>query len=278
MRKRVIGSVGRVSFEVIKPFGELPDGMSWGAVSACCVDSDDRVYVLRRADPPILVFDQEGSLVGSFGEGEVTEGHGMSITLDDEIWVTDKDGHTVTKFSTAGDVLLRLGRPDTPSLQAPFAHPADVAVHRASGDVFVSDGYGNSRIHRFSADGELIGGWGEAGQDRGQFTVPHAIWIDRRDRVLVADRENLRIQVFTLDGELLEVWTDHYKPMDIYVDGSDRIYVTDQVPRLTVMTLEGDIIARGLHRGHGIWGDSAGNLYSCWPTPADNPVVKLAVQ
>lgn len=277
MRRRVIGSVGQLAFEVVKPFGELPPGMTWGAVSACCVDSKDRVYVLRRTDPPVLVFDPDGSYVGSFGAGEIIEGHGMSITADDEIWVTDKDGHTAIKFSTGGEVLLRLGNPDAPSLQAPFAHPADVAVHRASGEVYVSDGYGNSRIHRFSPDGQLIGGWGQAGQGRGQFTVPHSIWIDRRDRVIVADRENMRIQVFTLNGELMDVWPDHYKPMDIYVDAADRIYVTDQVPRLTVMTLDGEIIARGLHRGHGIWGDSAGNLYSCWPMPANNPVTKLAV-
>ena len=275
MRRRVIGSSRSVSFEVVRPFGDLPEGLTWGGVSACCVDSSDRVYVLRRADPPILVFEPDGSYAGSFGAGELIEGHGMSITPDDEIWVTDKDGHTAVKFSTGGEALLRLGTPDTPTLGAPFGHPADVAVHRATGDIFVSDGYGNSRIHRFSASGDLIGGWGEAGQGPGQFTVPHAIWIDRRDRVLVADRENMRIQIFTLGGDLIEEWRDHYKPMDIYVDARDRVYVTDQVPRLTVMTLDGEVIARGLHRGHGIWGDSAGNIYSCWPQPADNPVVKL---
>jgi len=265
-----------VSFEVVSPFGELPPGMLWGAPSACCVDSRDRVYVLRRTDPPILVFESDGSFVGSFGSGELIEGHGMSITAEDEIWVTDKDGHTAIKFSTGGEKLLRLGSPDSPTFQAPFAHPADVAVHGGSGDIYVSDGYGNSRIHRFSPDGELVGGWGEPGQGPGQFTVPHAIWIDRRNRVLVADRENMRIQLFTLDGELIDIWLDHYKPMDIYVDALDRIYVTDQVPRLTVMTLDGEVIARGLHRGHGIWGDSRGNLYSCWPQSAETPVVKLA--
>lgn len=276
MRRRVVGSTGSVSFEVVRSFGELPIGMPWGAPSACCVDSRGRVYILRRTDPPILVFDSQGSFVGSFGSGELIEGHGMSITADDEIWVTDKDGHTAVKFSTEGERLLRLGSPDLPTFQAPFAHPTDVAVHAGSGDIYVSDGYGNSRIHRFSSDGELIGGWGEPGQGPGQFTVPHGIWIDRRDRMLVTDRENLRIQLFTLDGELIDIWLDHYKPMDIYVDALDRIYVTDQVPRLTVMTLDGEVIARGLHRGHGIWGDSTGNLYSCWPQSADNPVVKLA--
>ncbi len=274
MRERVVGNIEKIAFRVITPFGILPENMSYGGVSACCVDSKDRVYVLRRTDPPILVFESDGTFLTSFGEGHLIEGHGMSISSKDEIWATDKDGHVAVCFNTSGELTMQLGNYQIPRLNDPFSHPSDVAVHN-NGDIFVSDGYGNSRIHHFSPDGKLIKSWGNPGSGPGEFTVPHALAFDSRERLFVCDRENYRIQIFESNGELIDIWTDHYKPMDIYIDKQDRIFITDQVPRLSVLNIDGKVIARGLHRGHGIWGDSKGNIYSCWPQPNSNPIVKL---
>mgnify|MGYP001247727917 CR=1 FL=1 len=113
------------------------------------------------------------------------------------------------------------------------------------------------------------------GAQPGQFTTPHSVWLDKDDRVLVCDRENNRIQIFSTEGDLLGGWADLFHPMDIFIDAQDKVYITDQIPRLSVYTSEGVLVARCLHRAHSISGDSNGNLYTAWPSPAGNPVTKL---
>lgn len=271
MPKRIVGS-GKHTYEVVSPFGKLPEDMRLGGCSAVAVDSKDRVYVLQRQDPPVLVFDTSGNLLSNWGTGLITEGHGIYISPQDHVFFTDKDGHEVLKCTTEGKVLLRLGKRDHPSFQAPFSHPADVAVSK-SGDIFVADGYGNSNVHRFSADGKHRMSWGVPGAKPGEFTTPHGIWVDSGDRVIVADRENNRLQLFSIEGDLLSIWTDFFHPMDLYLDAEGMVYVTDQIPRLSVLTPDGKLAARFLHRAHGTWGDSKGSLYSAWP---GNPITKLA--
>ena len=273
MAQKIIGG-GDYTYRVEKPFGELPDGMQLGNVSSVAVDSRDRVYVFQRKDPPVLVFDPEGNLLSAWGEDILTDAHGIHFTPEDELFLVDKDSHEVLKCTADGRVLLRLGNRDKPAFQAPFNHPADAAVS-STGDIFVSDGYGNSRVHRFSAEGEFILSWGTPGAGPTQFTTPHSVWVDKDDRVLVSDRENNRIQIFSLEGDLLGQWGDLFHPMDMFVDEQNMVYVTDQIPRLSVFTLEGELVARCLHRAHGISGDSRGNLYTAWPYPEGNPVTRL---
>jgi peptidylglycine monooxygenase len=118
-------------------------------------------------------------------------------------------------------------------------------------------------VHKFSSSGEHLLTWGAPGSGPGEFHTPHGIWVDDFERVYVVDRDNNRIQLFTSDGEYLEEWQDFFHPMDIFLDSSNNVYVTDQTPRLTVLNTKGDIIARGFapDAGHGMWGDSNGNLY-----------------
>jgi len=170
---------------------------------------------------------------------------------------------------------LTLGQRGRPALQAPFNHPADVAL-APNGDIYVADGYGNSAIHRFSAEGKHLGSWGAPGAGRGQFTTPHGIWVDSRERILVADRENNRVQLFSPEGDFYGEWTDLFHPMDIYVDRTGTVYVTDQIPRITMYSPEGQMLARGrpvTMGAHGVWGDSRGNLYLA--EVAVNQVTKL---
>ena len=197
------------------------------------------------------------------GDGRIRDAHGIYVAPDDRILVCNRDEHEVLQLTPEGRVVLVLGQRGRPRLQAPFNHPADVAVS-ARGEIYVADGYGNSVVHRFSPDGRHLGSWGAPGSGRGQFTTPHGIWVDAADRVLVADRENNRVQIFSPEGDFCGEWGDLYHPMDIYVDGAGTVYVTDQIPRISMYSPGGRLLARGRPvtvGAHGVWGDSRGNLY-----------------
>ena len=158
---------------------------------------------------------------------------------------------------------MALGTRYRAEMQAPFNHPSDIAVS-ASGEIYVSDGYANSSVHRFSADGRHISSFGSPGSGPGQFNVPHSIRVSRDGRVYVCDRENNRVQVFTGDGEYLTQWTDFKAPMGIHIDSNQTAYVTDQVPRLSVLSLDGELLSRGrtIEYGHNVFSDSRGDLYA----------------
>jgi peptidylglycine monooxygenase len=197
------------------------------------------------------------------GGGVIADGHGIAVDARDRVLVVDRDAHEIVGFNTAGEVVLRLGRRHQPSFGQPFNHPTDVAV-AADGEFYVSDGYGNSQVHRFAADGRHLASWGRPGSGRGEFSTPHAIWVDRQGRVLVADRENDRVQVFDRDGHYLAEWRGFYHPMDLWEDGEGNVVVSDQIPRLSLMSPDGQLIGRcrgAINGAHGIWGDRQGGLY-----------------
>ncbi len=181
MNRYIVGTGDHV-YQVVRPFGKLPKGMTFGNTSHVATDSRDQVYVFQRQDPPILVFDTNGSLLTTWGDGQLLDAHGIYISSDDEIFLVDRDAHEVVKFSTESRVLLRIGTREMPSLHGPFNHPADIAV-APGGEIFVADGYGNSRVHRFSAEGKHLNSWGSPGAGPGEFTTPHGIWVDPQERV-----------------------------------------------------------------------------------------------
>ena len=165
----------KYTYQIIEPFGILPDGMSWGNVSHVAVDSKDRVYAFQRKDPPIVVFDSDGNFLDSWGDGQLIDAHGIFVTPEDDLFLVDRDMYEVLKFTLQGEPLLRIGVRGKSALQAPFNHPADVAVS-PGGDIYVADGYGNSMVHKFSPNGEHVLSWGGPGGEPGQFTTPHGIW------------------------------------------------------------------------------------------------------
>ena len=270
----VVGT-GDFVYDVFRPWGVLPSGWTFGTISHVAVDSMDRVYFYQRKDPPVLVFDAAGNFLTGWGDGRLRDAHGIYVGRDDHVYVCNRDEHEVLKLTPDGRIVLTLGHRGRPSLQAPFNHPADVAL-APNGEIYVADGYGNSAIHRFSPEGQHLGSWGRPGAGPGQFTTPHGIWIDSDERVLVADRENNRVQLFSPDGDFYGEWADLYHPMDIYVDGAGIVYVTDQIPRITMYAPDGTMLARGrpvTMGAHGVWGDSRGNLYLA--EMAVNQVTKL---
>jgi DNA-binding beta-propeller fold protein YncE len=270
-RTELVVALGDRRYAVDRPWGNLPPGMRLSGVSDVAVDSSDRVYVYQRSDPPVVVFDRSGTYLGAWGTGVIADAHGVFCTADDRIVAADRDAHQILGFDTNGHLLFALGERHGPRFQQPFNHPADVAV-APSGDIYVADGYGNSNVHVFSASGALKRSWGRPGSGPGEFTTPHAVRVHPDGRVLVADRENHRIQVFTPEGEFLAAWGDFFRPMDIFIDRQGMIFITDQVPRLSMLAPDGTLVGRCrpvLNGAHGIFGDSEGNFYLAEVAPDD---------
>ena len=222
-------------YHAVEGWPTLPSNIKWGAVISVDSDPKGNIWVFHRAQPPILEFDPSGKLLKSFGTDMFVQPHGMTIAPDGNIWVTDaqgKDGkgHQVFKFSPDGKVLMTLGKAGVAG-EGPdvFNQPTDVVV-APNGDIFISDGHppdSNGRVVKFSKDGKFIKAWGKHGSGPGEFITPHAISMDSRGRIFVADRGNSRIQIFDQDGKFLDQWKQFGRPSGVYVDKKDNIYVAD---------------------------------------------------
>ncbi len=271
----IIVGTGDHVYKAVHPFGKLPSGIETDNISHVATDSLDRVYLYHRKNPPVLVLDGEGNFLSSWGESQLIDAHGIYITHSDDIFLVDRDAHEVLKFNTQGQIQLRMGVREKPSLQAPFNHPANVAI-APSGEIFVADGYANSAVHRFTSEGKLIKSWGAWGTGPGQFITPHGIWADGHDRVYICDRDNNRVQVFDVDGKYMSEWTGFFHPMDIFMDANETFYVTDQVPGMTLLNSRGEMVTRirTLFSGHGMWVDSKGNMYTVGNNDAVTKYVK----
>ncbi len=264
---------GTHQYTVEENWWKLPEDWEFGWVPAVAVDSQDRVYVYSRSEHPMVVFDLDGNFLTSWGDDILKDAHGIFIDADDNIYCTERDTHVMRKFTPEGELLMTLGTPDEPSADGePFNKPTDLAIG-PDGEMYITDGYGNARVHKYSPDGELIKSWGQPGTGPGEFDLPHCVRVDPRNRLMVADRENNRIQFFTLDGEYIEEWGDLRQPDTIYIDEEDLVYIAELAQRITIMTLDGEVISQwGSERGstvpgeffacpHGIWLDSKGDMY-----------------
>lgn len=262
-------ALGARRYRVRPSWGLFPGGEALQALSQVAVDSVGRVFALQRADSPVVVFDPAGRFLRTIGDGLVLDSHGIAVDPQDRVWVVDRDAHQLLAFDAEGRLLTRLGARGRPTLGAPFNHPTDVAF-AADGEIYVSDGYGNACVHRFSGDGVHLSSWGERGRGPGQFSTPHAVWVDTLDRVLVADRENDRVQVFDREGALLAIWDDLYRPMDI-CGVPEGVLVSDQVPRVSLIAPDGALLGRCrpvLNGSHGLWAAPDGSIFCAEMVPS----------
>jgi len=280
----------RYTYEVAEGWGKLPDGWSYKECAAVGVDSSGNVYVFNRGEHPMIIFDRDGNFLRSWGEGMYPRAHGITMGPDDTIFCTDDGDHTVRKCNLDGKVLFTLGISGKPApfmSGDPFNRCTHVAIDPANGDFYVSDGYGNSRVHKYSPDGKLLFSWGEPGTDPGQFNIAHNIATDKDGWVYVADRENHRIQVFDRKGKFETQWVNMARPCGLYIDqtGDQTVYVGELGvaisansqasglgPRITIMDVGGNTLARlgGLPEGeepgrfiapHGVCIDDRGDMY-----------------
>jgi DNA-binding beta-propeller fold protein YncE len=253
---------GALTYQVDPNWGDLPSSLTLGPVTAVAASSDGRLYVCHRSRPTVLILDAGGLFAGALTADEITDPHGICTDARGNVYIADRDRHVVVVFSPDGNLVREIGTRDSASGETPFNHPTDVAVSN-DGMILVADGYGNSRIHAFSADGELLRSWGEPGRGPGQFRVPHGIAVDGNNRVYVPDRENDRVQVFDRDGKLLSVWDGFRGPTDVCIDDQQRIFVSDHVPTVTALDTGGRVLVkiRTYHDTHGICCDAEGNIF-----------------
>ncbi len=215
-------------YRPVTDWPQLPAGIKLGPVSAVATDAKDRVYVFHRGPKPVLVFDRSGKFLRSWGDKYLKTPHGLRIDHQGNVWVTDIGNHQVMKFDANGKLLLAVGKKGKPGPRDDqFDRPTDIAVAK-NGDFYVSDGYGNSRVMKFSPEGRLLKKWGKKGTGEGEFNLPHAICIGSQGRVYVGDRENSRVQVFDADGKFLTQWKESGSPYGLFLNG-DHFFVADGI-------------------------------------------------
>lgn len=293
-------------------WNQHPAGHPHADVAGVAVDASDRVHLFTRFDTEVLIYEPDGTFVEAWGKGSFESAHTIRVASDGGIFCVDHSGHTVRKFSPSGELLLEVSAPSAQGSDTGYVPGAPVEIHAVEGvrwpgppfngctdvaitqdgDFYVSDGYGNCRIHHFAPTGELLRSWGNIGSGPGEFRLPHAICLDTRGRLLVADRENDRLQVFSQHGEYLEEWHGLQRPQGLALGPDGRIYVAelwrpignrsfvsdtsqiDQPARLSVLEADGTLIARwgsavekpeevagNFIAPHGIALDSTGAIY-----------------
>lgn len=262
---------GRWTYRMVNYWAKLPAGWSLGEVAGVAVDHDDNVYVFSRGTAhPMMVFDRQGKFLRSWGEGGVfVNPHAVAFGPDGCLYCTDDGNHTVRKFSTTGKMLLEIGTPNQPAGRfsgKPFHRCTHTALS-PQGDIFVSDGYGNARVHKYSPDGTLLMSWGESGTGVGEFNIPHNITADPDGWVYVADRENHRVQVFDQNGRYQTQWHNLHRPCGMCTEAKSRplsfiseagpgLAVNRDFPRLgprvSIVDHQGELVARLADNGFGV--------------------------
>jgi DNA-binding beta-propeller fold protein YncE len=292
---------GEYAYEIVEGWGMSPETGIDGTfdVAGTGVDSKGNVYLFNRGPHPVIVLNKDGEFVRRWGDKTMfPNAHAVTIDAEDNLWLTDTLDHTVRKCTPDGRVLMTLGdsgKPSAPMCGRPFCMCTHIAVHPNTGELFVSDGYGNANVHKYAPDGRPIRSWGEPGNRPGQFNLPHNIATDRDGYVYVADRENMRIQVFDANGRLEAIWTNMARPCGLYIDktGPQLCYIGElssgwwaQVlptlwemvnrpgsgPRISIYSRDGTQLAALLDNGqgerpdqmiapHGISVDDEGSIY-----------------
>lgn len=262
--------VAMPDYRPVAGWPQLPPNFELGAVSAVATDVQDRVFVAHRAAKPILIFDKDGKFIRGWGDDHIKTPHGLRIDPDGNVWVTDIGHHLVMKFDPDGKLLMSLGRKgeagNTPDR---LDRPTDIAF-APNGDFFITDGYGNSRVMKFTREGRLIKQWGVKGKGEGEFNIPHAIVLDSKGNLYVGDRENDRVQVFDTDGKFLKVWNESGAPYGLFL-AAERLFVADgRAGWVKALGPDGKTVGRLGERGtaagqfqmpHMLCVDSRGDLY-----------------
>jgi NHL repeat len=289
---------------------ELPAGRKLAAISAIAAGPNGHIWVADRCMSgmgactdsdlnPIFEFDASGKMLKNFGAGLFVYPHGLWVDKEGFVWVTDArdskgKGQQVIKFSPEGKIVMRLGKAGVAGLTHDTFNGPCAVVTAPNGDIFVGDGHENnfSRIVKFDKDGKYLMEFGKKGTGPGEFDTPHAVAMDSQGRLFVGDRANSRVQIFTQDGKLLEIWRQFGRPSGLYIDANDILYSADsesnpprnpgfkrgirigsvkdgKVRSFIPYTNMEQMDANGTHGVEGVSADAAGNVYGGEVSEAD---------
>ena len=292
----LIGETGYTYAEDIELWGRAPEGWIHHRITDIAIDANDEVYVLIRGEPWVMVFNSDGELLRTWGDGMFTVPHGITAAPEGSIYTADAKDNRVHKFSPDGELLLTLGEKDKHCgylSGKPFHHPTDIAIDHRNGDILVTDGYSNASLHRFTSDGKLLDTWGESGTHPGQFNTLHSIALDRDANIYINDRENHRVQIFTPEGKFIKQWVNLAVNYAIEIDqtGDQLVYIAEDFsglrteqfeignsgglrlgPRVTIFDMDGNVKSKlgehlpwkaegQIHFPHGMAVDSGRNIY-----------------
>jgi DNA-binding beta-propeller fold protein YncE len=261
-----------MQYKVDPDWPALPAGWNFGEAPGVAVDAKGHVFVLHRGEHPIMEFTSDGRLIRSWGEGLFIRPHGIRIDPEGNIWTVDNDTHQVMKMDPSGRVRMVIGRKGfSGETEEAFNRPTDVAFG-PNGEIYVADGYVNSRVVKFTKEGRYVTAWGKKGKGEGEFNLPHSVAVDKQGRVYVGDRENYRLQIFDANGKFLQQWTHVGSPWGLDMQPDQTLFIADGYnDRILKVNLEGKVLGAFGHNGrllgefsylHHLELDSTGNIYT----------------
>lgn len=237
----------KLPHKLVANWAQLPAGWNFGETSGVSVDKNDNVWVFNRGKHQVIRFDRSGKFLGAWDDVPVLSSHGIKADPDGNIWLVDVVGHAILKFTPAGRLLMvfaNAGRTaGDNTTQYAYNRPTGL-VFKPNGDFYVSDGYVNSRVVRYSKDGKYLGQWGKKGTGDGEFDLVHDVALDKQGHVYVADRANSRVQVFDGEGKFLAKWTDVGQPWGLaYSEKENAMYIADGLNnRVVKANLDGQVL------------------------------------
>jgi len=233
----------KLALTVAPEWPTLPPGWTFEETPGVAVDKQEHVFVFHRGPHSIIEFDKDGKMVRTWGDGVFVRPHGLKFDREGNLWAADDQGHVVVKMDASGRVRMVLGRKYTKGeTDDLFNRPTDMAFG-LNGEVYITDGYGNSRVVQYTRDGKFVRTWGKKGTGEGEFNLPHGIAVDKRGRVYVGDRENRRMQVFDTDGKFLTQWKHVGSPWGVVITDDDKLLLCDGYNNRIVKTdLSGKVL------------------------------------